>query len=105
MTEILSISIPTRNRAEYLFELLSCIKEQFERNPGLSEAIKIYLFDNDSTDNTKNQIQYLNWLKKECGLSALKPRKILTEYSYKLQRLNKPESFLSQLLRRLRIWR
>jgi glycosyltransferase involved in cell wall biosynthesis len=52
MPEILSISIPTRNRADYLQELLASIRAQLERAPELKELVRIYLFDNASTDHT-----------------------------------------------------
>lgn len=52
MKELLSISIPTRNRSKYLKELLHSIKVQFEKNNCISDFVKIYIFDNVSNDDT-----------------------------------------------------
>jgi glycosyltransferase involved in cell wall biosynthesis len=52
MSELLSISIPTRNRAPYLQGLLNSIEEQVGQNRELLNDIKIYIFDNASNDST-----------------------------------------------------
>ncbi|MDD5698067.1 MAG: glycosyltransferase [Victivallaceae bacterium] len=52
--EKLSIAIPTYNRAGLLKELLESIRRQFAAGSKLKESVKIYVFDNNSTDNTEN---------------------------------------------------
>jgi glycosyltransferase involved in cell wall biosynthesis len=49
--KLLGISIPTFNRCNYLNELLDSIKIQLQKN-NISSKIKIYVFDNNSSDNT-----------------------------------------------------
>lgn len=51
MTELLSISIPTRNRPNYLYELLMSIENQWEDK--FNDLVKVYIFDNSSNDETK----------------------------------------------------
>jgi len=51
-SELLSIGIPTRNRARYLEDLLLGLEAQI-RGAGLSpEVVKVYVSDNCSTDRT-----------------------------------------------------
>ncbi len=57
MHEILSISLPTFNRCEYLKTLLASIKLNFNRHQALINCVKIYVFDNNSTDNTKKIVE------------------------------------------------
>lgn len=57
MNETLSISIPTRNRAPYLKELLQSIAEQVKCNSEILNDVKIYIFDNDSNDNTDKVVK------------------------------------------------
>lgn len=52
----LAISIPTYNRSSYLKELLASIKSQIDIEPAISDSLSIYIFDNASTDNTKEII-------------------------------------------------
>lgn len=51
--KLLSLSIPTYSRAKYLKMLLNSISEQFLKNPELNSHINIYIFDNDSADDTR----------------------------------------------------
>jgi glycosyltransferase involved in cell wall biosynthesis len=60
MCEMLSIAIPTRNRAGFLKELLQSIEEQVKLNSEILNKIKIYIFDNASVDNTDEVIKNLN---------------------------------------------
>jgi len=57
MSELLSISIPTRNQSKYLKELLHSIKVQFVRNNYISDFVKIYIFDNFSDDDTSEVVK------------------------------------------------
>ena len=43
MNELLSISIPTRNRPKYLKKHLQSIEEQVALNNSISDFIKIYV--------------------------------------------------------------
>ncbi len=52
MHELLSISIPTRNRAKCLSDLLSDISASVMDGCIDASLLKIYIFDNASTDNT-----------------------------------------------------
>jgi glycosyltransferase involved in cell wall biosynthesis len=51
-TPILSICIPTYNRAHYLKNCLESLKIQIIDNPFLTDAVEIVISDNHSTDNT-----------------------------------------------------
>lgn len=53
MSELLSISIPTRNRAKCLSDLLSDIRSSIAHGKIDTSLLKIYIFDNASTDDTK----------------------------------------------------
>lgn len=53
--KFLSVIIPTRNRHQYLEKLVGSICQQTYP----SDAFEIILVDNDSTDNTKNEIKRL----------------------------------------------
>lgn len=56
MSELISISIPTRNRASALSDLLSDISKAIKvANVDLA-LLRIYIFDNDSTDNTEDVV-------------------------------------------------
>jgi glycosyltransferase involved in cell wall biosynthesis len=50
--ELLSIAIPTRNRARYLHDVLAAFDEQIRRLDLSTETVRIYVSDNTSTDNT-----------------------------------------------------
>ncbi|MBU6392780.1 MAG: glycosyltransferase, partial [Planctomycetes bacterium] len=52
MAELLSICIPTRNRSQYLQELLESIGREIESEPEIGSKIKIYISDNASNDLT-----------------------------------------------------
>ncbi len=52
MKEILSIAIPTYNRSNYLKELLESIKIQFDINSELEKCTKVYVYNNNSDDDT-----------------------------------------------------
>lgn len=52
MSELLSISIPTRNRGFYLRELLNSIFPQLDADPQVRRIVRVYVFDNASTDDT-----------------------------------------------------
>lgn len=52
MIELLSICIPTFNRAEYLRELLESINAEIKKHTGIASKFKIYISDNASTDKT-----------------------------------------------------
>jgi len=56
-SKLLAISIPTYNRAKYLEELLVCIKNNLEKSPFLQEYLNVYVFDNDSSDNTSEIVK------------------------------------------------
>lgn len=59
---VLSICIPTYNRANYLDNCLSSIKIQLSDNPVLNNFIEVVVSDNNSTDNTKDIIEkYKNY--------------------------------------------
>jgi glycosyltransferase involved in cell wall biosynthesis len=60
MSELLSIAIPTRNRATYLRELLFSIEEPVKANRDLLNDIKIYVFDNASNDHTYDVVRNSN---------------------------------------------
>lgn len=53
---ILSICIPTYNRASYLKECLESITVQFENN-NIQEQIEVVISDNASTDNTSDVVK------------------------------------------------
>jgi glycosyltransferase involved in cell wall biosynthesis len=57
MSELLSIAIPTRNRARYLKELLLSIEEQMKNNDNIQNDVKVYIFDNASDDNTNEVVK------------------------------------------------
>ena len=57
MSELLSISIPTRNRAKCLFDLLSDISSSIVDGRIDTSLLKIYIFDNASTDNTAKLVE------------------------------------------------
>ncbi|MDP3705969.1 MAG: glycosyltransferase [Legionellaceae bacterium] len=52
MNELLSICIPTYNRAEYLQDLLESIQTEIIKHPEIVNKFKIYISDNASTDRT-----------------------------------------------------
>jgi glycosyltransferase involved in cell wall biosynthesis len=60
MSELLSISIPTRNRALYLQVLLHSIAGQIESDQEILKEMKIYIFDNASSDQTEEVIRQSN---------------------------------------------
>jgi glycosyltransferase involved in cell wall biosynthesis len=74
MNKILAISIPTFNRAQYLKELLQSIKSQTDLHPSILESLQIYIFDNNSTDNTQEIIKQssliINYIKNETNIEA-----------------------------------
>jgi len=55
--KLLSITIPTYSRAKYLEELLESIEANFVKNPELRELVNIYVFDNNSIDNTQEIVE------------------------------------------------
>ena len=55
--ELLSICIPTYNRAPLLKELLEAISREMERVPVLAAEIGVYICDNASTDNTGDVVR------------------------------------------------
>jgi glycosyltransferase involved in cell wall biosynthesis len=57
MNELLSISIPTYNRSKYLAALLLSIDKQYTKT--LSKFIHIYIYDNNSNDETEQLLKYL----------------------------------------------
>ncbi len=60
MKEILSIAIPTYNRSNYLKELLASIKVQFDMNLKLKELTQVYVYNNNSDDDTDDVISNIN---------------------------------------------
>ena len=56
MPELLSISIPTRNRSKCLADLLQCIVGSIAHGNIDYSLIKIYVFDNASEDDTRNVV-------------------------------------------------
>lgn len=56
MPEKLSISIPTYNRAPLLKELLESIKVQTQKYSDSANHIKVYVFSNNSTDETEEVV-------------------------------------------------
>ncbi len=54
--ELLSVCIPTFNRAPYLGALLRSFGDQIEAQPLLANQIVIYISDNSSTDDTPNVV-------------------------------------------------
>ena len=56
MSELLSISIPTRNRCKCLSDLLNDISASISAGMIDRSSLKIYIFDNDSTDNTAESV-------------------------------------------------
>ena len=58
--ELLSIHIPTFNRARYIAELLPALITQI-KNFGLQNKILIKVFDNASTDETSNICRGFGW--------------------------------------------
>jgi glycosyltransferase involved in cell wall biosynthesis len=57
MSVLLSISIPTRNRADRLFDLLSDISRSLEHACIEKNTVNIFIFDNASTDSTPECIE------------------------------------------------
>lgn len=57
--KLLTIAIPTYNRANYLDDLLNCIKTDLY-NSDVSKFIQINIFDNASTDNTAQIVEKYN---------------------------------------------
>ncbi len=55
--EILSLCIPTRNRAEWLAIALNRINEEVLQYRIGAESLKVYISDNASTDNTQQVVQ------------------------------------------------
>lgn len=63
MNEILSISIPTRNRSKCLNDLLDCLLKSIKFGNIDHSLIRIYISDNKSDDNTSQIVNnYLNIL-------------------------------------------
>jgi len=61
---LLSICIPTFNRANYLEMCLESIKMQLEENAELNDFVEVVVSDNASTDNTKEIVEkYRNFFK------------------------------------------
>lgn len=56
-TKLLAISIPSYLRCGYLKDLLSCIKKEFSQDPGLTEFVDLYLYDNASPDATHDVVK------------------------------------------------
>lgn len=54
---LLSICIPTYNRAHYLKDCLISIQTQFDENKDLLDLVEVVISDNASTDNTKEVAQ------------------------------------------------
>jgi hypothetical protein len=52
MPELLSICIPTFNRASYLRELLDGLVAELEQTAGAATRVRLYVSDNASTDST-----------------------------------------------------
>jgi glycosyltransferase involved in cell wall biosynthesis len=55
--ELLSISIPTRNRVSYLREVLASLERQIRELNLAPDTVRIYVSDNASTDNTPEVIK------------------------------------------------
>lgn len=55
--ELLSVCIPTYNRAPYLDELLKEFGNQIEAQPSLSQSLVIYISDNASMDDTPRVVE------------------------------------------------
>ncbi len=55
--ELLSVCIPTYNRASYLADLLEKFGDQVEAQPSLSDSIVVYIADNASTDDTPGVVE------------------------------------------------
>lgn len=60
MPELLSIAIPTRNRSKTLRDLLSDISISIEFGNVDKNHLKIYIFDNASTDDTASTVKAFN---------------------------------------------
>jgi glycosyltransferase involved in cell wall biosynthesis len=60
VSELLSIAIPTRNRAGYLKELLHLLEEQVNFDAQILNNVKVYVFDNLSNDDTENIVKSLD---------------------------------------------
>ena len=60
MAELLSICIPTYNRAVYLRDLLDGLIRELEQTPEASDQVRLYISDNASTDATKEVIDALS---------------------------------------------
>ncbi len=73
-TPLLSISVPTYNRAHYLEDCLNSVKIQLDLNPALKDLIEVVVSDNASTDTTKEV--------------AEKYRKYFTHYTYVVNEKN-----------------
>lgn len=58
MPELLSICIPTYNRANYLKDLLESLLACLSYNKDDASKVKIYISDNNSFDNTKSVCDY-----------------------------------------------
>ena len=56
MPEILSVAIPTRNRANYLKELLLSLRDNL-KEVGAPWPVKVYVFDNASDDETGETVR------------------------------------------------
>ena len=54
---LLSICIPTYNRAHYLKDCLISIQTQFDENKDLLDLVEVVISDNASADNTKEVAQ------------------------------------------------
>ena len=74
---LLSICIPTYNRAHYLDECLAVIVFQLEQNPDFFEKIEIVVSDNASTDNTaevvskyQNKFNNIKYFRNSANLGA-----------------------------------
>lgn len=55
--ELLSIAIPTRNRAGYLRDVLTAFEEQIRRLGLSTETVRVYISDNASTDRTADLVR------------------------------------------------
>ncbi len=54
---LLSVCIPTYERAEYLFALLLTLAGEFARTPGLGARVEVVVVDNASTDLTASVVE------------------------------------------------
>lgn len=57
MDKLLALAIPTYNRSRFLRRLLLSIKEQYIEDSDIGNHLDIYVFDNDSPDDTEKLVK------------------------------------------------